>query len=79
VGVLSRIGIALDSELLKRFDRLIGRRGYTDRSETFRKLIRNPSSDGCSGAHTAGHIHNSRYSYDSKGAPPHCHSHRRPR
>jgi CopG family nickel-responsive transcriptional regulator len=40
MGVLSRIGIALDSELLKRFDRLIGQRGYTNRSEAFRDLIR---------------------------------------
>src|ERR1035437_7058317 len=40
VGILSRIGIALDSELLKRFDRSIGRRGYTNRSEAFRDLIR---------------------------------------
>jgi CopG family nickel-responsive transcriptional regulator len=40
MGVLSRIGIALDSELLKRFDRSIGQRGYTNRSEAFRDLIR---------------------------------------
>lgn len=40
MGVLSRIGIALDSDLLKRFDRFIGRRGYTNRSEAFRDLIR---------------------------------------
>jgi len=40
VGVLSRIGIALDSELIKRFDRSIARRGYTNRSEAFRDLIR---------------------------------------
>ena len=40
MGILSRIGIALDSDLLKRFDRLIGRRGYTNRSEAFRDLIR---------------------------------------
>jgi CopG family transcriptional regulator, nickel-responsive regulator len=40
MGVLSRIGIALDSELLKRFDRYIGRQGYTNRSEAFRDLIR---------------------------------------
>jgi CopG family nickel-responsive transcriptional regulator len=40
VGVLSRIGIALDSALLERFDRSIGRRGYTNRSEAFRDLIR---------------------------------------
>ncbi len=40
MGVLSRIGIALDSELLERFDSLIGRMGYTNRSEAFRDLIR---------------------------------------
>jgi CopG family nickel-responsive transcriptional regulator len=40
VGVLSRIGIALDSELLDRFDRSIERQGYTNRSEAFRDLIR---------------------------------------
>ena len=40
MGVLSRIGIALDSDLLKRFDRFIGRQGYTNRSEAFRDLIR---------------------------------------
>jgi CopG family nickel-responsive transcriptional regulator len=40
MGVLSRIGIALDSELIKRFDRSIERRGYTNRSEAFRDLIR---------------------------------------
>ncbi len=40
MGVLSRIGIALDSDLLKRFDRFIGRRGYTNRSEAVRDLIR---------------------------------------
>ena len=40
MGVLSRIGIALDSDLLKRFDRSLSRRGYTNRSEAFRDLIR---------------------------------------
>lgn len=40
MGILSRIGIALDSDLLKRFDRYIGRQGYTNRSEAFRDLIR---------------------------------------
>ena len=40
MGVLSRIGIALDSDLLKRFDRSIQQRGYTNRSEAFRDLIR---------------------------------------
>jgi len=40
MGVLCRIGIALDSDLLKRFDRSIKQRGYTNRSEAFRDLIR---------------------------------------
>jgi CopG family nickel-responsive transcriptional regulator len=37
---LSRIGVAIDAELLEQFDRLIARRGYTNRSEAFRDLIR---------------------------------------
>jgi CopG family nickel-responsive transcriptional regulator len=37
---LSRIGVAIDSGLLNKFDRLIARRGYTSRSEAFRDLIR---------------------------------------
>lgn len=40
MGVLSRIGVALDSDLLKRFDDFIFRLGYTNRSEAFRDLIR---------------------------------------
>lgn len=37
---LSRIGVAIDSDLLDKFDDLIGKRGYTNRSEAFRDLIR---------------------------------------
>src|SRR5260370_24277311 len=37
---LSRIGVAIDSELLQKFDELINKRGYTNRSEAFRDLIR---------------------------------------
>ena len=37
---LSRIGVAIDSNLLKKFDSLIASRGYTNRSEAFRDLIR---------------------------------------
>ncbi len=37
---LSRIGVAIDAELLEKFDRLIARRGYENRSEAFRDLIR---------------------------------------
>ncbi len=40
MGELSRIGVAIDSELLERFDKLIAQRGYTNRSEAFRDLIR---------------------------------------
>ena len=37
---LARIGIAIDSSLLAKFDQLIAQRGYTNRSEAFRDLIR---------------------------------------
>ncbi len=37
---LSRIGVAIDSDLLEKFDQLIEKRGYTNRSEAFRDLIR---------------------------------------
>lgn len=37
---LARIGVAIDSDLLQKFDALIGDRGYTNRSEAFRDLIR---------------------------------------
>lgn len=40
MSVLSRIGVAIDIDLLAKFDRLIARRGYTNRSEAFRDLIR---------------------------------------
>jgi CopG family nickel-responsive transcriptional regulator len=37
---LCRIGVAIASGLLGEFDDLIGKRGYTNRSEAFRDLIR---------------------------------------
>jgi len=37
---LSRIGVAIDTELLEKFDKLIQQRGYSNRSEAFRDLIR---------------------------------------
>ena len=37
---LSRIGVAIDTDLLEKFDRLIAERNYTNRSEAFRDLIR---------------------------------------
>jgi CopG family transcriptional regulator, nickel-responsive regulator len=40
MGDLSRIGVAIDADLLEKFDHLIESRGYTNRSEAFRDLIR---------------------------------------
>jgi CopG family nickel-responsive transcriptional regulator len=40
MGMLSRIGVAIDSGLLRKFDALIAKRGYTNRSEAFRDMIR---------------------------------------
>ena len=40
VADLTRFGISLDARLLREFDRLIKRKGYTNRSEALRDLIR---------------------------------------
>ncbi|MBI4903474.1 MAG: nickel-responsive transcriptional regulator NikR [Acidobacteria bacterium] len=40
MSTLSRIGVAIDADLLEKFDALIARKGYTNRSEAFRDLIR---------------------------------------
>jgi CopG family nickel-responsive transcriptional regulator len=37
---LSRIGVAINSDLLAKFDEHIAKQGYTNRSEAFRDLIR---------------------------------------
>jgi CopG family nickel-responsive transcriptional regulator len=37
---LRRFGVAIDAELLEQFDNLMGKRGYTNRSEAFRDLAR---------------------------------------
>jgi CopG family nickel-responsive transcriptional regulator len=37
---LTRFGVSLDSELLKQFDKLITKKGYNNRSEAIRDLIR---------------------------------------
>lgn len=37
---LCRVGVAIDSDLLQAFDALIARRGYANRSEAVRDLIR---------------------------------------
>jgi CopG family transcriptional regulator, nickel-responsive regulator len=38
--MLQRIGVSLEDELLGRFDRLIAEKGYVNRSEAIRDLIR---------------------------------------
>jgi len=38
---LTRFGISMDQRLLGQFDELIGRKGYKNRSEAIRDLIRN--------------------------------------
>ncbi len=38
--MIERVGISLDSKLLKQFDKLIGGKGYSNRSEAVRDLIR---------------------------------------
>ena len=40
MGELVRFGISIDDELLERFDRQIAQKGYTNRSEAIRDLIR---------------------------------------
>ena len=42
---LIRTGVALDADLLKRFDRLLSSAGYSNRSEAFRDLIRDRLND----------------------------------
>lgn len=37
---LKRFGISMEDNLLKQFDNLIGQRGYTNRSEAVRDLVR---------------------------------------
>ena len=39
MGII-RFGISIDGELLEQFDRVIGRKGYPNRSEAIRDLIR---------------------------------------
>jgi CopG family nickel-responsive transcriptional regulator len=40
VGELTRAGISIESELLRRFDRFIAKAGYENRSEALRDLLR---------------------------------------
>jgi CopG family nickel-responsive transcriptional regulator len=38
--MIERIGVSLEADLLRQFDRLIEQKGYTNRSEAIRDLIR---------------------------------------
>jgi CopG family nickel-responsive transcriptional regulator len=40
MSTLTRTGISLEGELLRRFDRAIRKKGYRNRSEAFRDLVR---------------------------------------
>jgi len=40
LAVVTRFGVSLDEKLLAKFDRLIGKKGYANRSEAIRDLIR---------------------------------------
>lgn len=40
MGNITRFGVSLDSELLERFDALCAKRGYYNRSEAIRDLLR---------------------------------------
>lgn len=53
---LSRIGVAIATDLLEKFDTLIGKRGYTNRSEAFRDLIRAELVRESSAARPAGRV-----------------------
>jgi len=41
MGDITRFGISIDSDLLESFDRLLTQKGYQNRSEAIRDLIRN--------------------------------------
>lgn len=40
MSVLTRFGVSIDSRLIKKFDALIGQKGYATRSEAIRDMIR---------------------------------------
>ena len=42
---LQRVGISLDSKLLSQFDKVIEKKGYTNRSEAIRDMIRQSLTD----------------------------------
>jgi metal-responsive CopG/Arc/MetJ family transcriptional regulator len=66
MGDLSRIGVAIDANLLKKFGHLISSRDYTRRSEAFRDLIRDELVEKMSAMHV--HPDLDSFTSTSKGA-----------
>lgn len=51
---LIRFGVSMEEGLLKRFDRLISKKGYTNRSEAIRDFVRKEIVEECIGSGDAG-------------------------
>lgn len=45
MSTIERVGVSLEKDLLEQFDALIGKQGYTNRSEAIRDLIRQRLSE----------------------------------
>ncbi len=80
---LKRFGISLESGLLEKFDRLIGEKGYANRSEAIRDLIRDAlvqyewenDTEETIGTITIIYDHHARQITSNKTAKEHRHFH----
>jgi CopG family nickel-responsive transcriptional regulator len=78
---VTRFGVSLERELLERFDLLIGRKGYANRSEAIRDLIRDSlvreqweaGADGSVGTITLVYNHDTRELADRLTDLQHAH------
>jgi CopG family nickel-responsive transcriptional regulator len=78
---VTRFGVSLERELLERFDLLIGRKGYDNRSEAIRDLIRDSlvkeqweaGADGAVGTITLVYNHDTRELADRLTDLQHAH------
>jgi CopG family nickel-responsive transcriptional regulator len=78
---VTRFGVSLEKELLERFDLLIGRKGYANRSEAIRDLIRDSlvrdqweaGTDGAVGTITLVYNHDTRELADRLTDIQHAH------
>jgi CopG family nickel-responsive transcriptional regulator len=43
---LTRVGVSIELSLMEKFDRMIEKKGYTNRSEAFRDIVRNVLAEG---------------------------------